>query len=784
MASLFKKIKATHLGALAITAVFAVAFFLHTDYMHRVQAETALITPLEIGDASGFAWMGTGIANPAVSQGGGGWLNFNCKASYCIDRNHNNVLDPTEDWGVTLDLNHAGTDGVFLGQAWSSNYGWLSFRPGDVSGCWSDNPGITSNAVARAAIESGTGIIDVTGWGKFVAGDDSDDGWDGCVAFSGANHSVTLDMQTGKLAGWAWGGPVVGWVSFSNPECHECNTSVMLGNAPSLSFWADDYLVPSGGGTTLHWQGTTSTTGNYVNVCPEYSNTSNYGHWKKPYTLLQSANVSSISFSDGNLPVGQHAISNITADTTYEIHCQDRFGVDLPPQYVTIEIEVPGCMDPAFPNYNPNANVNDGSCGNAAVPTITLNVITNGSPNNTLPEGSTNPVDYQVSPRWVFTNRNQFAPAYCTQSFKDENSVTQNLNAWTGAQLSIPPNVGNNPFDTTGNSWVTTTNIAMYASDAPAGSFLTFRIECTDLTGTVRFAEDTVEIVPAISDPVPTLALFAENPTIIIDSGNYDEKLWWTSNNPSALNPCSGSFQRISPNPDPTVSLAGWTPPSTSSVPSPNMSQNPGYTNHQTAFNTLAAGVTIENTVYRFTITCDDTLHPGEEVSASTNVQFVNDTVIGEPPLLSFWLMNPDADGDLQKEQIPATGYDVPGDQFTLEWQALNVHGCKAASEQFNGSNPAVVGEHSQWAWPDPVQDDGNPMNSSEISKSFPIVAPLETKNTIFYLLDCIPDDPAYILDPANPELPALHVCMSITGQTFPQCSTTGQGQVPSYIEI
>lgn len=777
MASLFKKIKATHLGALAITAVFAVAFFLHTDYMHQVQAETALITPLEIGDVSGFAWMGTGIANPAVSQGGGGWLNFNCKASYCIDRNGNGILDANEKWGVTLDLNHSGTDGTFQGQAWSSNYGWLVFRGAGIANCWANNPGVTDNTMARAAIESGSGVVNVTGWAKFVAGNDSDDGWDGCVAFSGANHSVTLDMQTGSLGGWAWGGPVVGWISFANPECRECNTSVTLDTTPSLSFWADDYLVPSGGGTILHWQGTTTATNNYVDRCPTYSNTSNYGHWRRPDTMPQAVNIANITTTAGNLPIGQHPINNITADTTYEIHCQDRFGVDLPPQYLTIEIEVPGCMDPTFANYNPNANVDDGSCGNAAVPAITLNVITNGNPNNTLPEGSTNPVDYQVSPRWVFTNRNLFAPTYCTQSFKDENGVTQNLNAWTGAQLSIPPNVGNNPFDMSGNSWVTTTNIATYASDAPAGSFLTFRIECTDLTGIVRFAEDTVEIVPAIDVPPPSLALFAENPTLIIGSGNYQEELWWTSNNPGALNSCDGSFQRISPNPLPTVNLSGWT----TSVPPPNTSS---YTNHQSAFNTLAAGVTIENTVYQFTITCNDTLHPGEEVSASTNIQFVNNVVIGEPPLLNFWLINPDADGDTSEEQIPATGYDVPSDQFTLQWQALNVHGCKAASEQYNSSGVNLGTEHAQWAWPQPVQDDGDPTDSAQISKSFPIIAPLETKNTIFYLLDCIPDDPSYILDPANPELPALHVCMSITGQTFPQCSTSGQGQVPSYIEI
>ncbi len=726
----------------------------------------------EPGDISGFAWMGTDINNPGQSEGGGGWLNMSCKTSYCYDWNGNGSLEDNEKWGVTINLSHTASAGSFSGYAWSSNYGWLAFRGPGISRCWTQHPGITTDGMVQADIWGGGSLIDVTGWAQFVAGGDNDlDGWDGCVAFSGANHGVKLNMDTGDLEGWAWGGPVVGWISFQTPECPECNTSVNLGGTPQLTFWASPtVLTPGITSSTLHWTSNT-VNGNYVATCTDYNNTSNYTHWRS-VGMPTVTNVGEISTSEGNLPNGTHPINNVTQTTTYSLTCQDRFGEDLPTQYVTVTVQVPGCTDPLAPNYNPLANIDDGSCGGAGTPTVTLNVITNGSPDNTLPEGSSNATDYQVSPRWVFTNRNQFASAYCTQSFKDENGVTQNLNAWTGSQLSNPTLVGNNPFDTSGNSWVTTTNIATYADDAPVGSVFTFTISCVDLGGVTHSASDTVIIVAGpIDPPTPSLALFAENPTIIIGSGNYDEKLWWSSNNPSELESCTGDFVRTSPSAQ-NPNLVGW---ETGNLPEPNVNQNPGHTAHQTAFNTLAAGVTSPAT-YRFTLTCDDDLHPGEEVSASTNIQFIDTPVSTEPPFVSLSIKTPDTNPvGGGSEQIPAGGIDP----FTLKWSALNVHGCKAASDQYLPGGTSPVSSNANWDG-QPVPDDGDPTDSSMVEKTFPILPP-DNMNTIFFITDCVPDDPTTF---GSAPLPDVWVCMSITGQAFQSCSPSGPGRPPAYIEI
>lgn len=774
MGSFLSKIKTTKLKLFIMTGALAVLGFVAFSFL-SVQAAPGLdpiLADLEPGDISGFAWMGTDINNPGHSDGGGGWLNMSCKTSYCYDLNGNGNLDDSEKWGVKMNIDHSGVDGAFEGYAWSSNYGWLSFSGGGISRCWTAHPGVTTDGMVRADMSGGTGLVDVTGWAKFVAGDDIDtDGWDGCVAFSGSNHSVQLDMDTGDLIGWAWGGPVVGWISFQNPECPECNTSVALSGTPQMTFWVNpSVLLPGMTSANIKWTSNTAN-GNYIEACTEYANTSGYNHWDSDLPNV-SPNVVEISRAAGNLPAGLHPANGINQTTTYSIDCKDRYGQQLPTKYATVIVQVPGCTDPSAPNYNPLANIDDGSCGGAGAPSLTLNVITNGTPNNTLPEGSSNSVDYQVSPRWVFTNRNQFAPSYCTQSFKDENGVTQNLNAWTGAQLSIPPNVGNNPFDTTGNSWVTTTNIATYADDAPVGSIFTFTISCTDLIGNVISASDTVIIVEDPDDPpTPSLALFAENPTLIIGSGNYDEKLWWSSNNPSELSSCEGDFVRISPSAQ-NPNLTGW---ETANLPEPNVNQNPGYTSHQNAFNTLAGNVTVPAT-YRFTLTCDDDLHPGETVDATANVQFIIEPVSTEPPFVSLIIKTPDTNPvGGGSEQIPAAGIDP----FTLKWQALNVHGCKAKSDQYLPGGTAPVSSNANWDGQS-VPDDGDPTDSSMVEKTFPILPP-DNMNTIFFIEDCVPDDATTF---GTAPLPDVWVCMSITGQAFPSCTPSGPGRPPAYIEI
>lgn len=190
--------------------IIAVLFLAGFSFFSKVHAQE--FAP---GDVKGFAWMGQNIVSGAgVAQGGGGWINMNCKLSYCDNGN----------WGVSMNL----SSGAFSGYAWSSNYGWLSFNTSQVASCWQDNGG-NSDYTATASLNGGQGSVPIDGWAKFLNGDDIQDGYDGCVKFKGQNFSSMLNQETGSITGWAWGGPVVGWISFNNSECNGfCDTAVVL----------------------------------------------------------------------------------------------------------------------------------------------------------------------------------------------------------------------------------------------------------------------------------------------------------------------------------------------------------------------------------------------------------------------------------------------------------------------------------------------------------------------------------------------------------------------------
>jgi len=112
------------------------------------------------------------------------------------------------------------------GYAWSSNIGWIKF--GGLSGF----PGLGSDANVNTA----TGAV--TGWARACAGTVNGDcssmtsradGWDGWIELSdngsptprhaspniNGTGGVTYRSSDGAFIGFAWGGPVVGWVQFN-----------------------------------------------------------------------------------------------------------------------------------------------------------------------------------------------------------------------------------------------------------------------------------------------------------------------------------------------------------------------------------------------------------------------------------------------------------------------------------------------------------------------------------------------------------------------------------------
>lgn len=578
--SFLKKIITTYKKPLTVFA-FAVSLFSIASVIFAAGAvrPPVLTGAPDEGNVYGFAWMGTGIDNPNISEGGGGWLKFNCEPDFCGSTRR--------PWGVKLDFSRPSIYGTLTGNAWSNNYGYLSFDPVRVKSCWETTPS-SPKFVARAInLDNYDPALGQTrkfiGWAKFIAGDDvADDGWDGCVSFSGADYGVEVDIATGDLTGWAWGSDVVGWISFKNPECPFCDTSVNLPGTASINFWADDETVAEGGSTRLNWEAFNSPAKSVV-ACDTYSNTSNYRHWMSEGG--DGTNIGTISTGVGNLPEGRHDISGINQTTTYRLTCRTSDGQTLPTKFATINVisdikgcmdpvatnynpaattpsecfyaSIPGCMIPAADNYNPLATVDDGSCmlgldifgctdpaainynpmatvnaGNCtyapgAIPNLNLNVFASSF---TVGSGSYN------SGLINWTSNNNPLISSCTGSFL-VNGVVQNLPGWTGSR-AVP------------NNSIANINMSSVAGSATAGTILRFRLTCQSNNGTtIPQAEDTIIMTDPITPPNPApivnLTLLTPPPAgdiqVLPDTG-YVVQIGWRIENATS---CQGTSQMI-----------------------------------------------------------------------------------------------------------------------------------------------------------------------------------------------------------------------------------------------
>ena len=156
-----------------------------------------------------------------------GWVSFNCtNTNYCA----------TVQYGVTL----AGDGTSITGWAWSENIGWI-----DMSG---------------ATFNKATGAI--TGTVSAVTGTIEADGWDGLIYLSDTapiayGGVVAMDDD---VDGYAWGGTVVGWLSYNCANTGTCGiVDYAVRVTPfAFEFTADGGLTPAtkvayGGGVTLSW---------------------------------------------------------------------------------------------------------------------------------------------------------------------------------------------------------------------------------------------------------------------------------------------------------------------------------------------------------------------------------------------------------------------------------------------------------------------------------------------------------------------------------------------------
>lgn len=164
-----------------------------------------------------------------------GWVSFNCvDAGVCGSSSYRVLAD--------------SLTGGLSGYAWSSNVGWIQFDPDASSAPEAprtaarvDNPGVPSSALS--------------GWARALSYDVGNGGWDGWISMSGPTSgggSYGVSISGSEFSGFAWGGDVVGWLSFYN-------VTRSGGSSPACSTFTASpntiIITPGGSGeTTLSWQ--------------------------------------------------------------------------------------------------------------------------------------------------------------------------------------------------------------------------------------------------------------------------------------------------------------------------------------------------------------------------------------------------------------------------------------------------------------------------------------------------------------------------------------------------
>ena len=152
------------------------------------------------------------------ATGGGtttlGWISLNSRD---CDTDGNGTVTGAEQVthpgcppGAIIDygVNVPEVSGDLSGYAWSENYGWISFEPGDMAGCPS------GTCSARRAVNS------LAGWGRILSIRDGGAGWNGWLKLGSdgsdaVSYGVTLSGR--DMSGYAYSDEL-GWIDFSSAK--------------------------------------------------------------------------------------------------------------------------------------------------------------------------------------------------------------------------------------------------------------------------------------------------------------------------------------------------------------------------------------------------------------------------------------------------------------------------------------------------------------------------------------------------------------------------------------
>ncbi len=197
-----------------------------------VRAVNLNITPIK-----GWAWMGTGL----------GWVRLSYDSQESSWGSSTQANDSPHEYLTYLD----NTNNRILGYAWSPSLGWLSFN--EEEGCSSSD----SNCQAWVDFSSGDSSKPVQGWASFLTLNENNQittkwvslGKKGSEPDYFLYFATTTDINgltVGSLRGYAWGGDVVGWISFGGPVLKKVIVNPTIGTTSSIDVHWENLINYSG----------------------------------------------------------------------------------------------------------------------------------------------------------------------------------------------------------------------------------------------------------------------------------------------------------------------------------------------------------------------------------------------------------------------------------------------------------------------------------------------------------------------------------------------------------